>query len=1167
MKRLSDTDRLRMRAHAAATLASSTLAAYGLMFAVAAHATALSELPLKPSVLAKPTVIFGMDDSGSMDSEVMLYTNDGAFWWNIPNPTNTSTGSGWGTDATHPNATLRATTALWFNNAGSANSNWRKMVYLFPNGTGTGNRVYSDSANDHFAVMPTTQFAFLRWSGIRKNADGSFAAADSTPANSPFHNSLYYNPLVTYQPWAPARVGSMSSNFVAANASTTAARSHPLNGQANTSFSGGTGTMDLTGVLASNESDNRVFTAFPGMIVPASTRIRVCSISNGSCGSWTDNATQTTVPANQTWRVAMAYTPATVWVRESCTVPATANVATDDCAALPGGSGTLKRYDLTASDSFTWGSITRTKAQELQNFANWWSYFRKRKLMLNASMGETMENITGLRMGVVPFSNRPTTVSLFDADSTNPANNRLRVAGLFYNDNGSGGTPTRETLDHIGKQFASNTNAILFACQRNAAFIVTDGFANTWSGGTLASLAANYYSANPRSDLATGKVPPTARDPSTNLHLNTYGLTMGARGTLFLSESSTPPTSDADWPAPNTDRSPTAVDDLWRATITSKGLMYLASTAEETAAKIQAGLDDIVSQQGSQSGVAVSAVNLDRSDGKAYLGFYNPRGWTGDLEARAINTASAVIASTPTWSAAALLNARPFGERVIFSASGSTGMDFTATNFGTALAPSGTAEQRAMIVDFLRGSRSGEGDTVRRRTSVMGPVVNAEPVLDRETGMVYLASGDGLLHGFNTSSGREEWAFRPPGVAAHNDWIELADSSNRGWAFKTLLDATPVVSKLTDGTRLLVGGMGAAGRRWYALDVSSPKNKDAASASAQFKWSFPSDSDTTNQGRMGYSVGKAVVTRVAGITGNVVLVTSGYANAETIGDGKGRLWMLNAATGEVLKTFVTDEGSAGSGEAGLTHVAASREADGTTRYAYAGDLLGNVWRFDLQTSGAGPHAPHRIARLRDGDNNVQPVTSVPQTVTVAGKRIIVIGTGRILDVTDFGMTKRNSIYAIADGDTITDLRGSLVSRTYSEVNGTLTGNSVDWATQRGWYFDLPLGQHVDTDMAVAYGAVIAITNQNGATDCSQASMMYTVNITYGLAPVAGASVSDVLSTTNRSSRATVVVATDGKVHNLGTLGDGSNWKKTPNFGVTIQPAKNSWKEIRRDARR
>lgn len=63
-------------------LAASVLS-LGAMLGMAAssHATDIAELPLKASVLAKPNVIFGLDDSGSMDSETMLNTNDGALWW------------------------------------------------------------------------------------------------------------------------------------------------------------------------------------------------------------------------------------------------------------------------------------------------------------------------------------------------------------------------------------------------------------------------------------------------------------------------------------------------------------------------------------------------------------------------------------------------------------------------------------------------------------------------------------------------------------------------------------------------------------------------------------------------------------------------------------------------------------------------------------------------------------------------------------------------------------------------------------------------------------------------------------------------------------------------------------------------------------------------------
>ena len=97
------------------------------------------------------------------------------------------------------------------------------------------------------------------------------------------------------------------------------------------------------------------------------------------------------------------------------------------------------------------------------------------------------------------------------------------------------------------------------------------------------------------------------------------------------------------------------MDDLWHATINGRGKMYLATTAEETALRIQSGLTDILSQTGAQGGIAVSTVNLPRGDSKAYFGTYNPAGWAGDLTANAIDPATGSVTVAPTWSAAGKL--------------------------------------------------------------------------------------------------------------------------------------------------------------------------------------------------------------------------------------------------------------------------------------------------------------------------------------------------------------------------------------------------------------------------------------------------------------------------------------------------------------------------------
>jgi type IV pilus assembly protein PilY1 len=153
----------------------------------------LSTVPLDVRSVAKPNIIFGLDDSGSMDNELLLPTNDGAAWWQRPG----SGASGY-TDATGK---------LYFNANGNSGSDgtsyWYKYTYLFPNGTTVDARTADDAGNT-FAIPPIPVYAYFR---------------------SPDYNPLYYNPSVTYQPWGPAYLSSATRTFSAANSA--AARSHP----------------------------------------------------------------------------------------------------------------------------------------------------------------------------------------------------------------------------------------------------------------------------------------------------------------------------------------------------------------------------------------------------------------------------------------------------------------------------------------------------------------------------------------------------------------------------------------------------------------------------------------------------------------------------------------------------------------------------------------------------------------------------------------------------------------------------------------------------------------------------------------------------------------------------------------------------------------------------
>lgn len=297
-----------------------------------------------------------------------------------------------------------------------------------------------------------------------------------------------------------------------------------------------------------------------------------------------------------------------------------------------------------------------------------------------------------------------------------------------------------------------------------------------------------------------------------------------------------------------------------------------------------------------------------------------------------------------------------------------------------------------------------------------------------------------------------------------------------------------------------------------------------------------------------------------------MLVTSGYDNGQSIGDGKGRLWVLNASTGAVIKTFRTTAGAAGA-ESGLAQVAAFRQADGTVRYAYGGDVLGNVWRFDLQRTAAGELDAELLATLKDSTGNAQPVTATPELATISGRRVVLVGTGRLLDIGDFGSALTQSFYAIADDNTLATLanaRNSLVAQVYTRsATSQLTTNPVSWATNRGWYFDLPAGEQANTDPIVTYGAVGFVTNVSGGTDCSQQSYLYLVDIGTGSHVVDSTFVSEQISVNANSSRVITLRVVDGSIISTTHRSDGTLYQRKLPLGQTISPSKNAWKEIRR----
>lgn len=486
----------------------------------------------------------------------------------------------------------------------------------------------------------------------------------------------------------------------------------------------------------------------------------------------------------------------------------------------------LKKYEIKSSVSSYPGG--RSYADELQNFSNWFTYYRRRHQSIRGGLGAAFQGIGGIKAGMF-WINDQRDVTMYDLDKSADLK-------TFLDDNykhvKSGGTPLRDALDHARTQFARTGDSapIQYECQKNFTLLFTDGFAEneTISGinnedenadkpyadsysSTLSDVAYKMYKDNPRSDLTPkGAVrvpsvcdsanPPKSADCNTNLHINTYTVGLGAKGTIF--NESIPNSTDKyssvqdaydhppTWPDVSTIRDQRQIDDLYHAAVNGRGEIFNANTPALLATELSSALRDIIASLGSASGVTFNSATLE-SDSLIFSALFNSTAWSGDVEARELDPSTGAITEDPAWRAADQLDAQSPSSRTILTFSNGTGdgvpfrWDGTYDLLDTGqkgdlkTSPSGSTdllgEER---LSYLRGDTSEDGKIFRNRDGLLGDIVNSTPLFVgaprlswpdadpfgtdakrytafrgdsdnvNRTPMVYVGSNDGMLHGF-----------------------------------------------------------------------------------------------------------------------------------------------------------------------------------------------------------------------------------------------------------------------------------------------------------------------------------------------------------------------------------------------------------------------------------
>lgn len=1061
------------------------------------------------------------------------------------------------------------------------------QVPLFLGGSIEPNVMFTldDSGSMHWELMPDdmiySYFLYPRPGSIYNNSSSDYTnfVVSFTQANNIYDkwarssavNKIYYNPAVTYKPWSNAD-GSLMPN-----ASITCAYHNPKK----TSL--GCRNMTVNNTQTANwDSYNGTFANFPTGAGYA---------GNASREFWPSFYYRFTgdINSNASKENAANYTRVEI---KSANAPFTGSESRSDCADRP----------------------SCTYSEEIQNFANWYTYYRSRILLARAGIGRAFsEQGTGMRVGFAAINQGSKTVDSVSSPGAVIAGVR-KFSGsdreeffelLYEHQIPTSGTPLRRALDNVGQYFSRNDNTGPWAatpgtydgsahlsCRQSYNILMTDGYwngagaptnsgsvnatnadnktgpditgpdsksyqyepANPYQGlntdnsqqnNTLADVAMYYWNSDLRSDL-TNAVPTNPADEAFWQHLVNFTVGLGVFGTLDPETDLAGLTDGTKkWPMPSDGGDRPNIDDLWHAAVNSRGGFFSASDPEEFADQLSSSLSQIIGRTGSAAAIATNSTRLN-ADTYVYQARFDSKDWHGELLGFKVDkdTGQIIDANTttpgldPTWEAGKLLDTKSsltHDKRHIFTheradsdGDGEVGVDFLWD--GTHTPPvslqdaikNGASETIGKRrVNYIRGDDQYEvgndpEGTFRKRTSVLGDIVNSDPFFvgkqdygfnmlsgsegtsyisfrsssayKNRPGMVYVGANDGMLHGFQEDTGYELFAFIPETATS-----ALWKLSDQNYSHQYFVDG-PSVSKdayLAGAWKtVLLGTTGAGGKAVFALDVTSP----TTFSKSEVMWEFGVKDDDLNadnipDGDLGYTVGVPSIARMA--NGQWVAI---FGNGYSSTNNRAVLFIVDLATGNLIRKIDTGVGNSSTPNGMAAPILVDYNDDKIADRAYAGDLLGNMWAFDLSDDAdtdkwdaayksSGNPAP--LFAAKDEDGNPQPITSKPEVTNHPnGSVLVLFGTGKYFDSSDSSATRKNSFYGIWDDFNASNpqpvagrtnlLKQQITHETYTDYFGqswlsdnvnqvenpfewdlrVTTENTVDWNTHKGWYLDL-----------------------------------------------------------------------------------------------------------------
>ncbi|MDZ4731561.1 MAG: PilC/PilY family type IV pilus protein [Xanthomonadales bacterium] len=1071
-------------------LAMAVAFAAGLLTPVTSWAALLlPNVPLFVNISTTPNIFLQMDDSGSMDWDILMPTHFTTCRYNKKK-----------------NCTTLESTGELYDYSGEKDDSNRWIYETFE---------YVEASNDDAYSTDC--------SGSSRQV---IELCGSRPSNVPWDwrvkssslNVMFFNPNIDYYPW----VGYSNASFGSA-------RSWPDSSQS----SGYNDTENLNGFVYNHWIDNKGFSGSrPDMTDHTNS-------SNGIVDEW-DSYVEVTVNSSGFNCVLKTASPNSNGLNLTSTGLAAGST---QCLAALGANGNLAQLQQNVVNWFQYyrrrnmvarAAIART-VTGLPSFRYGFSTIND-GMFVQMPPPDTYDFTTHNNSLINQY------IDHRQAALSTPLRRGLERVGLYYADELSGKPSPITTACQknftilFSDGFWNGSDPIQVSGD-------VDGDGGSLSDGenTLLADVSKYYYDKDLSDKPN-LVPTDQFDPASHQHMVTFTVGFGIIGSLYDDDGDGWPdnlNNGSKWYTSGSTDNERRVDDLWHAAWNSKGQYISAKRPEELINKLTGAILDISDRVGGAASGATNGGSIT-SESKVFQAKFDALDWHGSLLAISVDSSNGELDQI-AWEAGALLDQKSnsffSGTRQVYSynPASDSGTTFTWSGLSTAqkalmnINPeTGATDTRgAERVNYIRGVDTGEGTTYRQRQHILGDISHSDPQYvgvppffypfddyasfargaQNRPAMIYVGANDGMLHAFRESDGVEVYAYVPNEVLH-----KLPKLTSRYYGHEFYVDGSPAYGDIqisNSWKSILVSGLRSGGQGIFALDVTDPENFGTSNV----LWEFTDEDDPD----LGYYFGEPQIKKMQ--NGKwAAIFTSGYNN--TVADGN------TSSTGKqyVYIVFIEDglNGWSSSdfrkielpGADGLSSPAVTDvDGDSLADYIYVGDLDGNMWKIDVTSETkanwnvAFSGEPLFIAKDEDGTR--QPITTRPaimrHPLSIREGVMVIFGTGKYLEVND-DVTEDvppQSVYGIWDRDGYyfkpQNLRNSYGAHDFNRddlSNPMITvdtttnrriihdneANLVRWFDEdgdpdnRGWVIDLPVqGERVNRNVILRDNIAFLVT--------------------------------------------------------------------------------------------